>query len=95
MVLHAGAVWVDGEVSLRPPLAEATGTVAAAGDVLDELEQWLGAAVARDDIYYFAVYEGEAVVGQIFLHDIDAAAREALVGYHLFAPALRGRGIGT
>ena len=95
MVLHAGATYADGDVSIQPPKIAAMRTVALAGDLTASFEEWSRDAAARSDVYYFAVYYGEAVVGQIFLHDIDLARGEALVGCHLFVPAFRGRGIGT
>jgi ribosomal-protein-serine acetyltransferase len=56
---------------------------------------WFTAAEARPDIYYFCVYCGDALVGQILLHDIDREQRTSLIAYHLFEPHNRGRGIGT
>lgn len=57
--------------------------------------RWLDEALKRDDIMYFTVCEHGKLVGEVFLHSIDHAARISLVGYHLFAQAARGRGVGT
>jgi ribosomal-protein-serine acetyltransferase len=46
-------------------------------------------------IVYFCIRERDRLVGQIMLHDIDRDAGVALVGYHIFSAADRGRGIGT
>ncbi len=56
---------------------------------------WLPAAVTGNDMRYFSVYEGTQLVGQVYLHDIDWQSGEALIGYDLFEPRFRGRGIGT
>ncbi len=42
-----------------------------------------------------SIYSGDLPVGQIVLHDIDAAAGSAFVAYHLFHRDRRGHGIGT
>ena len=68
---------------------------AKAADVAESVQHWLRAAVERDDVYYFAVYQAGVVVGQILLHDIDRRLSESLVVYHLFEPRHRGQGIGT
>lgn len=59
------------------------------------VEKWLSEAVERQDVYYFSIYAGEELVGQIFLHDINEQAGEALVGYHLFEASRRGAGAGS
>jgi len=46
-------------------------------------------------VHYFGIYLGNRLAGQILLHDIDHAAREALIAYHVFNPALRGQGYGS
>jgi RimJ/RimL family protein N-acetyltransferase len=57
--------------------------------------RWFAAAMTDSTIMYFSVeHEGE-VVGEIFLHDIDRARREALVGYRIFRADQRHRGIGS
>ena len=67
----------------------------ASSDVGREIDEWLSRAEAGDDVYYFAIRLRGELVGQIFLHDVNAVPGEALVGYHLFKPEYRGRGIGT
>ena len=64
-------------------------------DTAAEVARWTRAALERDDVVLFDVAEDGVRVGQIFLHDIDGAQGESLVGYHLFAAADRGRGVGT
>jgi RimJ/RimL family protein N-acetyltransferase len=87
---------VDGQVvSLRPPDPGALRAAGAGSDVAASVTRWLAEAEARDDVYYFAVCHADELVGQIFLHDIEPNAGEALVGYHLFRPGDRGRGIGA
>ncbi|MGH3148987.1 MAG: GNAT family N-acetyltransferase [Rubrobacter sp.] len=57
--------------------------------------RWFAEARRREDVCLFPVYAGGALVGEIFLHDQDEGSGESLVGYHIFEPALRGRGTGT
>jgi len=86
----------DGTICLRPPNVEAVWHAPKSPDVAHEHERWIAPASAMNaDTRYFSVYEGTRLVGQIFLHDIDARTGEALTGYHLFEPQFRGRGIGT
>jgi RimJ/RimL family protein N-acetyltransferase len=70
-------------------------TASKSPDIARAGEHWLQRAEQGDDTYYFGVFLGERLVGQILLHDIDPGTGEALVAYHLFEPDLRGRGIGT
>jgi RimJ/RimL family protein N-acetyltransferase len=89
MTLHAGQIYQADDVTLRPPLLEAK-------PPMDEDATWWWSQAAEDEaIYYFAVFRGETLVGQILLHDIDTIAGEALIGYHLFQACDRGQGIGT
>ncbi|MCX6047428.1 MAG: GNAT family protein [Chloroflexi bacterium] len=41
------------------------------------------------------MYDQQRLVGAIYQHDIDAESGDALIGYHLFHTADRGKGIGT
>ena len=95
MTLHTGELLADDLVSLRPPDPAATRAAAASVDVAGSAEHWLRAAQDHDNVYYFAVHAGDRLVGQILLHDVDQTTGEALVAYHLFDPADRGRGIGS
>ena len=95
MALHSGAHYELDGVRIGPPDAGAIAGAPRDGDVAPSVERWLSRARRDDDTHYFSVYDGAALVGQIFLHDIDAERGEALVGYHLFERAFRGRGIGT
>ena len=89
MTLHSGPTYGDGDVSIGPPDIDVPHRVPKAVD------RWLSEALVRDDIYYFSIFHLQRPVGQIFLHDMDPAIGESLIGYHLFEPQLRGRGIGT
>jgi RimJ/RimL family protein N-acetyltransferase len=91
----ATVAYADGDISIRPPIPEVIRNASIAADVAASVSAWLSRAVERDDICYFSVHEGERLVGQILLHDIQWPAGEALVAYHLFQPSDRGRGIGT
>lgn len=75
-------------VCIGPPAAGLLREGAAA-----EFSRWFDEAQERDDVCYFSVYSGRALVGQILLHDENAG--ESLVGYHVFEPGQRGRGIDT
>lgn len=95
MPLHSGRIYIENDVSIRPPHPEAIRNIAKATDVADSVEKWLSRAVEHGDVYYFSIYWEKTLVGQIFLHDIDQQSGEALIGYHLFEPRYRGLGIGT
>ncbi len=82
-------------VSIGPPAVDAISRAAKAAAFAESVEHWLAAARERDDISYLSIYESDNVVGQIFLHDTDQQAMTSLVGYHLFEPRFRDRGIGT
>jgi RimJ/RimL family protein N-acetyltransferase len=94
LTLHTGPTYSDRAVSLRLPDVEAVRSASKSVDVAGQVEKWLSRAAEREDVYYFSVYRGEELVGQILLHDIDEESGEALVGYHLFQPRWRGLGIG-
>ena len=95
MALHTGEAYTDQEISIRCPDPTAIRQTSQAADVAGSVVHWLTAAEARPDIYYFSVYCRDALVGQILLHDIDRERQTSLIGYHLFEPHHRGRGIGT
>lgn len=87
-------------ITIRPPDMIAVQHTPVAADVAASRDRWL--AVAQQEgqtIVYFSIYQRvdneEILVGQIFLHDYEAAQQAALIGYHLFQPAYRGQGIGT
>jgi RimJ/RimL family protein N-acetyltransferase len=63
-------------------------------DVASAVAAYLGPPAERPDVQPFWIYEAEAPVGQIVLHDGDRAQSEALVAYHIFRTADRSRGIG-
>jgi RimJ/RimL family protein N-acetyltransferase len=94
-MLHTGRIYTKGNVSLRPPHPQTIRRAAKSSDIAENIRNWLSAASERDDIYYFSIYDADKLVGQMILHDIDWQLGESLVGYHLFQPRYRGRGIGT
>lgn len=56
----------------------------------EEWGRWLEQAIADDGIVYFSIQQNRDPVGEIFLHDIDAAAATGMLGYHIFRLADRG-----
>ena len=82
-------------VSLVPPDPAAIRRAPVAPDVAGSVDRWLARAAADDADLYFSVLWRGGLVGQILLHDVDRAAGEALVGYHLLEPRFRGQGVGT
>ena len=95
MPLHTGKHFELDGVRIGPPNLEAIAGAPRDSDIASSVDRWLSRARGGDDVHYFAVYEGETLVGQIFLHDIDRRTGEALVGYHLLERRFRGRGLGT
>jgi RimJ/RimL family protein N-acetyltransferase len=60
------------------------------------VEYWLPLALGDEQtVIYFSISRQGQLVGHIFLHDMNRATGEALIGYHLFQPSYRGHGIGT
>jgi RimJ/RimL family protein N-acetyltransferase len=97
VTLHAGRMLTCDEVSIGPPNACAIWRAEghAEEDPFEPVGCWYSWARAREDAYYFAIYQRVEAVGQIFLHDVDPQAATALVGYHLFEAQTRGKGVGT
>ncbi len=95
MTLHSGTAYSDGNVRIGSPDIAILRRAPKTSDAVEAVDRWLAEALVRDDIYHFSIYYGQRSVGQIFLHDMDLATGESLVGYHLFEPNLRGRGVGT
>lgn len=90
----------DGAVSICVPDIAAVQAAPVASDVAGSRDRWLGLARQGDDtIVYFSIYVRDGhdnrLVGQIFIHDYDREQQASLIGYHLFQPQERGRGIGT
>jgi RimJ/RimL family protein N-acetyltransferase len=91
MSFYAGPKYLLDEVSIGPADLDALRQ-----EPVREPDLWyLAEAPNRDDVCYFSIYRSSELVGAIFLHDIDLAAGETLIGYQLFDPARRGQGIGT
>jgi RimJ/RimL family protein N-acetyltransferase len=59
-----------------------------------EHERWFARLAARDDERHFAVMQGAAHVGNVWLAAIDRRHRKAEVRIVIGEPAARGRGIG-
>lgn len=95
MSLYGGADLRGDGVSIGRPDVAAIRAANVSNDVADEVARWLRVAEDGDDSLYFAICSEGALVGQIFLHDLDEQTGESLVGYHLLQPRFRGRGIGT
>ena len=95
MTHHAGRNLALGSVRIGAPPADVLECVSAASDIASAVVDWFSAAQKRDDVYYFAIYREDQLVGQIVLHDIDWSQQESLVAYHLFEERVRGQGIGT
>ena len=95
MTYHRGRTYYENNVSLRMPDPMVIRRAPKSADVAGDVNEWLTAALTREDVYYFSVFFGEDLVGQILLHDINWKSGEALVEYHLFQPGYRVRGIGT
>jgi RimJ/RimL family protein N-acetyltransferase len=89
MAYYSGRTYTDAEVSIGPPTFALLRNGAAG-----PFTRWFVVAQDRADICYFSIYSNTSLVGQIFLHDVNPAG-ERLIGFHMFDPAQRGRGIGT
>ncbi|CAN5565107.1 hypothetical protein BH10CHL1_BH10CHL1_07340 [soil metagenome] len=84
------------QISLHAPNPAEIWRTPIAADVYKSMEKWLAwSLVGERAVTYFSIYQGNRIVGQIFLHDGDSQTGESLIGYHLFQPQDRGRGIGT
>ena len=95
MTMYLGPSFSQGNVSLCAVIEAEIAAIDAASDVTDARAFWLAEAKSRDDVIYFGVRTDGELVGQFFLHDIDEQQGEALLGYHLFEPRFRARGIGS
>lgn len=61
----------------------------------DEHGAWFAALQGREDCRYFAILEGTAHVGNVWLWAIDARHRKAEIRIVIGDAAVRGRGVGT
>ena len=95
MTCYAGLPITLGEVALIAPDLKHIAQLQVDADVSESVLHWPAQAINDSGIIYFAIQQGQKLVGQIFLHDVNAETHEALIGYHLFQEALRGQGIGT
>jgi RimJ/RimL family protein N-acetyltransferase len=95
MPYHTGFPYVDGEISIGAPAVEQIRQAEMDEEVRGSVEHYLATAPVTDGEYYFCIFAGETPVGQMLLHDINWSTGESLIGYALFRPAWRGRGIGT
>ena len=94
MPYYIGPAYRAGAISLAAPDVEQVLAASIHEDVRGEVEHYLASAAQAEDELYFCIYLDEQPVGQILLHNIDWAKGESLIGYALFEPARRGRGIG-
>ena len=95
-MLYSGTPIGDGETRLvAPDMGALQAVETGETDDFGLWERWRNHAPSTDTMVYFAVERDGAVVGEIFLHDINADERVGMVGYRIFDPRLRGRGIGT
>jgi RimJ/RimL family protein N-acetyltransferase len=88
-------VYRNGDVSIGPPEPDLIRSAPLATDIAASVATWLDRAEQSADTYYFSIFWRNTLVGQILLHDADWGDGESLIGYHLFAPEMRGQGIGT
>jgi RimJ/RimL family protein N-acetyltransferase len=95
MTIHMGQPLCDHHVCIGPPNFERLQGTPIAPDVREAVAFYHEQAPVRANCYAFGVYWFGAFIGQIVLHDIDEAAGESLVAYHLFHPTNRNQGIGT
>ena len=95
MACYVGLPIALGEVALVAPDLKHIAQLQVDADVTESVLHWSTQAQNDSSIIYFAIQQSQMLAGQIFLHDMNAETDEALIGYHLFREALRGRGIGT
>jgi RimJ/RimL family protein N-acetyltransferase len=95
MSIYEGPPLPAGQVSLVRPEPAALTALLPRAALPDHEKSWYERAGNDGSILYFCIEHAGRPIGQIFLHDIDRKAREALVGYHLFHPEDRRRGFGT
>jgi len=95
MTFYTGQPYIDDAVSIAPPKADFFLHLSIDADVRESVENWFSDAATEGDILYFAISNGQSLVGQILLHDINLGTGESLVAYHLFEQTARGKGIGT
>jgi hypothetical protein len=65
--MHVDRIYWKDNVSLRPPHLERKREFSPSPDV----EGCLSAALTRDNLYYFSIYDGDDLVGQNLLHGMD------------------------
>jgi RimJ/RimL family protein N-acetyltransferase len=95
MTYYLGPPLIDSAVALAGVDLDEVRATAADADVIASKEHWSREAAVRDDVLYFGVRREQALIGHFFLHDIDDARGEALLGYDLFLAESRGRGAGS
>ena len=95
MTIYSGDPLTLDDVSLRTILPETVVGESKSPDFEREINEWASTAGARDDVLYFAIFHEGALVGHIFLHDMDNETKTSLVGYHIFRREQRRQGIGA
>ncbi|MEX1254323.1 MAG: GNAT family N-acetyltransferase [Dehalococcoidia bacterium] len=95
MTVYDGPALPAGPVSLVLPNEGLLRDALESADLADHETTWFDRARADHAIHYFAIERDGRLIGQIMLHDIDSAAGEGMVGYHIFLPEDRGQGSGS
>jgi RimJ/RimL family protein N-acetyltransferase len=94
VTLYDGPALAAGPVSLVPPHEDLLSVALETADLPDHEKTWIDRARADAAIYYFGIERDNRLVGQVVLHNIDTAAGEGTVGYHIFRQENRGHGSG-
>lgn len=95
MTVYGGPPLARSPISLVAPDHDEVADALHIADLTEHQKGWFERARRDKDCYYFGVQHQGSIAGQIFLHDIDWEAKEAMVGYHLFRSENRGRGWGS
>jgi len=95
MAVYDGPRLPGGVTDLVPSDRDRLQPALAAADITDHEKGWYDRATSDDTCLFFGVEHDRRLVGQIVLHDIDRRRKDAMVAYHIFQPAGRGRGFGT
>ena len=95
MSIYKDAAIGIGDVELTPVAAVEMRAALSQADLPDDQKMWFERAEHDARCVYFGIRRAHELIGQIFLHDLEVARREAMVGYHVFQPSRRGRGYGS
>lgn len=95
MAIYQGTNLIKNYVSLRPPNIEEIKLANQVNFTDLNWDKWRELSLTDKSVFYFAIHFKNKLVGEIFLHDMDLIKKEALLGYHIFNPHFRGKGIGA